>query len=134
MTLTYNGTTAGSTLANPPVLMAAAIGGRSNWVTSGSTAAVNTYGSGAKIWFYTSSNSADELITIGCIGDGPALGMTLGDILVGVITTAGSTAAKSHFTVLSSPMTSLTSPLMTSTLLRISSKSLFLATIRYSPI
>lgn len=94
MALTYNGATAGSTLANPPVVMAAAIGGRVNWVTSGSTAAVNTYGSGAKIWFYASSNSADEMVALNTINDGVALGMTLGDVLIGVLTTAGSTAAK----------------------------------------
>jgi hypothetical protein len=74
--------------------MAAAIGGRANWVTSGSTASPGTYGSGAKIWFYASSNSADEMVALNTIGDGAALGMTLGDILVGVVTTAGSTAAK----------------------------------------
>lgn len=93
MTLSYSGTTAGSTLANPPVLLAAAIGGRANWVTSGSTAAVNTYGSGAKLWFYTSTNVAGDMVALNSIGDGVSLGMTLGDILIGVITSAGSTAA-----------------------------------------
>jgi hypothetical protein len=34
------------------------------------------------------------MVALNTIGDGAALGMTLGDILVGVVTTAGSTAAK----------------------------------------
>lgn len=92
MALTYNGTTAGSTLANPPVVMAAAIGGRLNWVTSGSTVDVGTYGAGAKIWFYSSSNAASELAALNSFGDGVALGMTRGDVLIGVTSTAGSTA------------------------------------------
>lgn len=94
MAITYNGATAGTTLANPPVLMAAAIGGTVGWVTSGSTAAPGTYGSGAKIWFYSSSNTAAEMVALNTISDGVALGMSLGDILIGVNTTAGSTASK----------------------------------------
>ena len=92
MTITYNGATAGTTLANPPVLMKSAIGGKLQYVTSGSTVAPGTYGSGAKIWFYSSSNSAAEMAGAAAIGDGPSLGMTIGDIMLGVTTTAGSTA------------------------------------------
>lgn len=92
MSLTYNGTTAGSTLANPPVLMKSAMGGHLQYVTSGSTVAPMTYGSGAKIWFYASSNAASELAGAAAINDGVALGMTIGDVMLGVTTTAGSTA------------------------------------------
>lgn len=95
MTLAYNGATAGSTLANPPVLMGAAIGGHVQWVTSGSTAGVSnlpTGASGGKIWFYSSSNSAAEVAGAASINDGVALGMSIGDILFGVTTTACSTA------------------------------------------
>ena len=74
--------------------MAAAIGGRLNWVTSGSTAGPGVYGSGAKIWFYASSNTGAEMVALNTINDSVALGMTLGDILIGVQTTAGSTDAK----------------------------------------
>lgn len=94
MTLAYNGTTAGSTLANPPVLMQAAIAGHVQFATSGSTAGVSnlpTGASGAKIWFYASSNTAVEMTALNAINDGVALGMSLGDVLIGVQTTAAST-------------------------------------------
>lgn len=92
MALTYNGTTAGSTLANPPVVLAAAIGGRLNWVTSGSTVDPGTYGAGAKLWFYSSSNDPlSELQAAATFNDGVALGMQRGDVLIAVKTTAGST-------------------------------------------
>ena len=95
MALTYNGTTAGSTLANPPVLMKSAVGGHVQYATTGSTAGVSNLpvgASGAKIWFYSSSNAASECAGTGAFNDGVALGMTIGDILLGVTTTAASTA------------------------------------------
>lgn len=96
MSLTYNGTTAGSTLANPPVLMMAGIAGHVQFATTGSTAAVSnlpTGASGAKIWFYSSSNVGTEMIALNTINDGYALGMSIGDVLIGVKTTADSTAS-----------------------------------------
>jgi hypothetical protein len=103
MSLTYNGSTAGSTLANPPVLLAGAIGGHVQFVTSGSTAGVSNLpigASGAKLWFYSSSNSGTELAGAAAISDGPALGMSLGDVIIGVQTTAASTAPLSYLGVL----------------------------------
>lgn len=95
MTLSYNGATAGSTLANPPVLLFSAIGGHVQFATSGSTAGINnlpTGASGGKVWFYSSSNTAVELAGAAAINDGNALGMSIGDILIGVKTTADSTS------------------------------------------
>lgn len=103
MGLTYNGATAGSTLANPPVLLEAAMGGHVQFVTSGSTAGVSNLpvgGSGAKIWFYASSNLGSDLAGNNAINDGVALGMSIGDILFGVQTTAASTAPIGYFGVL----------------------------------
>lgn len=106
MTLTYRGSTAGSTLANPPVLLAAAIGGHVQYVTSGSTAAVSpnmpTGASGAKLWFYSSSNVGTDLVALNSIGDGVALGMTIGDVLLGVQTSADSTSPFLYLAVLAS--------------------------------
>jgi len=103
MTITYNGATAGSTLANPPVLMMAAIAGHVQWATSGSTAGISNLpagASGAKIWFYSSSNSAAEVAGAAAINDGVALGMSIGDIMLGVTTTACSTAPIGYMGVL----------------------------------
>lgn len=83
MTITYSGTTAGATSQNPPVLMASAIGGK----------IVNAPGlQGAKLWFYTSTNAATD-VAIGqatSFTDGKKLGMTNGDVLLGVYSTDSS--------------------------------------------
>lgn len=84
MSLTYNGATAGSTSANPPVVLDSVIGGQ----------LPNSQGLlGAKLWFYSSTNTAAELAgTLNAVNDGIALGIKAGDILIGVTATAGSTA------------------------------------------
>lgn len=83
MTVTYNGTTAGSTSQNPPVLIAQAMAGSiSN--SPGLTA--------AKLWFYTSTNASTDLSdTSGGFSDGYGLGMRAGDVVICVQATAGST-------------------------------------------
>lgn len=94
MALTYNGTTAGSTLANPPVVLEAAVGGHVLFANSGTSAggAAPLGVSGAKLWFYASSNDPlSELQASGTFNDGVALGMTMGDVIICVKTTAGST-------------------------------------------
>lgn len=103
MALAYNGTTAGSTLANPPVLLMSAIGGHVQFATTGSTAGISNLpigASGAKIWFYSSSNTAAELAALNSINDGVALGMTIGDLMLGVTSTAVSTAPIGYLGVL----------------------------------
>ncbi len=96
MALTYNGSTAGSTLANPPVLLAAAIGGHVQFASSGSTAAIAklpTGALGAQLWYYGSTNDpVTELVALNTFNDGYALGMHPGDIVFCVKATADSTA------------------------------------------
>lgn len=84
MGLTYNGATAGSTLANPPVILDSVIGGQ----------LPNSPGLlGAKVWFITSTNAATDFSgTLNAINDGIALGVKAGDVLIGVTATAGSTS------------------------------------------
>ena len=93
----YVGATAASTAANPPVLMAAAIGGHIQFATTGSTSPIGTLPTGAmgvKLWFYSSTNYADDAAAAGFFNDGVALGMSNGDVVIGVASTADST---SHF-------------------------------------
>ncbi len=98
MTMTYNGTTAGSTAANPPVLLAAAIGGHVLFATSGGASSTGSFAglpngaSGAKLWFYSSTNAYTDVIGAATFNDGVALGMTIGDFLIGVQTSANSTS------------------------------------------
>lgn len=85
MTITYNGSTAGSTSANPPVVIAQAMSG-----TIANAPGVK----GAKLWFYTSTNAATDVATgqATSFTDATRLGMSEGDVVLGVYSTsAGST-------------------------------------------
>lgn len=81
MTGTYNGTTAGSTSQNPPILLAEVLGGR---VTN----APNM--TGGRLWFYQSTNYSTDIENGGTpiITDGKTLGMRVGDVLLSVASTA----------------------------------------------
>ena len=84
MALTYNGATAGSTSANPPIMLESMSWNGSIQNSPGLT--------GAKAWFYTSTNLASDLTSTGAIADGYAIGMRTGDIVFGVSATAGSSS------------------------------------------
>ena len=90
----YVGSTWG-TSANPPVLLAAAIGGHVMYQSTGSTTPIGNLplqAAGAKLWFYSSTNYADDAAAAGFFNDGVALGMSRGDVLIGVAATADSTS------------------------------------------
>ena len=93
MTITYNGSTAGSTASNPPSVLAMAMGG----------AIANSPGlTGAKVWFYTSTNTAADMYSSSAaIPDGYDLGMRTGDIVLGVTASAASTTPIGYFGVVS---------------------------------
>jgi hypothetical protein len=82
MTITYNGTTAGSTSANPPLVVGQTMANVTN--SPGLT--------GGKIWFYTSTNVAADLTAPAAFTDGHSMGMKVGDIMLGVTSSAGSSA------------------------------------------
>lgn len=86
MSYTYNGATAASTAANPPVLIWSPAGGAQGALNS------NGFGS-MKLWFYSSTNAYNDLLgATGGFTDGPTLGMAPGDLVIGVLgaSTAGS--------------------------------------------
>ncbi len=90
----YVGSTATSTAANPPVVFASVIGGRIQWANTGTTAALGnlpTGAAGGKMWFYSSTNAATDTAAAAFFNDGTALGMSAGDLLIGVYSTAAST-------------------------------------------
>ena len=94
-TVTYNGSTAGSTSANPPVLLAAAMGGHVQNATTGSGAGIAklpTGAVGAKLWMYQSTNVYSDIFAAATFNDGYALGMAPGDAILMVQTSADSTA------------------------------------------
>ena len=79
MTATYSGTTAGATSANPPINLVAGLGGQ---IVNAPTA------TGAKLWFYTSTNASTDLMAANSFSDGYQLGMKTGDPIIMVYSTA----------------------------------------------
>lgn len=91
--MSYSGSTAASTLANPPVLVSSGMSRIA--INNGSTVNGTGGGSGTQLWVYTSTNSATEASSGTNSGaffsDGYALGMRNGDIVFMVGATAATT-------------------------------------------
>ena len=80
--MSYNGSTAGSTLANPPNLMFAVMGGRV--LNNGSTIGGTGAGSGGQLWLYTSTDSSTAPFAANYFTDAQRLGMRAGDVVLQV--------------------------------------------------
>jgi hypothetical protein len=80
--MAYNGSTAASSIANPPILIAKGVGGGVN--------TLSTQGTGSGVWLYNSSNGSTEFMAAGYFTDGSALGMRSGDLIMGVCCTGSS--------------------------------------------
>lgn len=104
MGLTYNGTTAGTTLANPPVELDAIVGGKFVYACTAAT----TDQPGGKLWMYSSTNDITDLVALNAINDGLQLGIAPGDVLIHVSATALSTSPKLQFGVFAFPATAAT--------------------------
>ena len=91
--MSYSGSTAGSTLANPPLLISSGMARRV--LNNGSTIIGTAGGSGAQLWLYTSTNSATEASSGTNSGaffsDAYALGMRNGDVVMMIGATAATT-------------------------------------------
>jgi hypothetical protein len=85
--MAYQGTTALSSVSNPPILIARGLGGGFNVPTSAPI--------GSGLWFYgtTGSNTTDAF-TASYFSDGQALGLKQGDVVIVVAQT--STVASSQ--------------------------------------
>ena len=108
MSITYVGTTFGSTSANPPSLLFSGVG-------SFITASVP----GARVWKYNSTNAAVDMTAPAAFLDGALLGMKVGDLVLGVTCSAGSSAGIAYMGVVGLVTTSsgaaLSSNVITST-------------------
>lgn len=91
--MAYSGTTAASSVANPPRLLTApmavnpALAGSTNFLTTqGSTYANNANapgGGGGNLWWYASTNLTTDLVASNFFSDGFYLGMRAGDMVMG---------------------------------------------------
>jgi len=104
MGLTYNGATAGSTLANPLVELDSVVGGFFPYATTGSSTRMWS----GRLWMWASTSDVTDLTALNAVNDGPALGVRPGDVLVMVSGTDGSTSPKLQFGVFASPATANT--------------------------
>ena len=88
--MAYSGSTAASSVANPPRCLVQGVGG--NAATTGLTTAPNAPGAqGGALWFYSSTNKTTDLTESDFFSDAKALGMRPGDMVFGVwFTSAGS--------------------------------------------
>lgn len=80
--MAYNGATAASSVANPPMRIAGGMGG----VSQQSTAS----GGGRGVWFYNSSNGSTQLQDANFFTDAKYLGMQAGDLVLFVVATGSS--------------------------------------------
>jgi hypothetical protein len=91
--MAYFGTTAASSVSNPPQLLARGGGARTILGTTNLTAWSSgvTRAGGMQRWQYISTNLTTDLTGVGFFTDGYLLGMQVGDIIEGVqYTSAGS--------------------------------------------
>ena len=80
--MAYYGSTASSSLANPPRLLAG--GFATKPATTGLSSASNVqHQQGGNLWFYSSTNLSTDVLASNFFTDGQALGMRPGDIVMG---------------------------------------------------
>lgn len=104
MTMTYFGSTAVSTAANPPVVLDSIVGGLVQ-----NPGVLTTSVRGGKVWFYSSTNLPTDVDDAGAFSDGGALGMKRGDVIICVMNGgAASTDAYVFLGALNSTESSLT--------------------------
>lgn len=93
--MAYSGTTAASSVANPPNLIASSLGGR---LTAGSSA---TVGAGGNVWLYSSTNLTTDMTVASFFTEAFYIGMKQGDIVLGAqASSAGSTTQIAYVGVL----------------------------------
>lgn len=90
--MAYSGSTASSSVANPPRLLLPATG---LTLAANSTSIAKR---GGQVWYYASSDGTTVWQNAGYFTDGKALGMQLGDMLMGVSYTTESSTG--HISVL----------------------------------
>lgn len=90
--MAYSGTTAASSLQNPPIQLARTLasGGNTSGGTSAGVAAGTQGGIGGGLWMYYSTNSSTELLAANFFSDGFYLGMKVGDVVIAIGATGSS--------------------------------------------
>lgn len=85
--MAYNGSTALSSVANPPILLVRGVGQINNAsgnVLGSSLQTTTKLNGGSGLWYYASSDGSTVLQGAGYFSDGVSLGMRNGDVLISV--------------------------------------------------
>jgi len=94
--MAYSGTTAASSLRNPPRLVSGGALYGQPTSTGLSTAPSSPNVQGGQIWYYCSTNKTTDLTATGFFADGYNLGMRPGDLVIATqFTSAGSSVIMS---------------------------------------
>jgi len=80
--MAYSGSTAASSVANPPRLLVGQIASLPG-TTGLSTATATQHQQGGQVWFYTSTNYSTDILASNFFTDGKNLGMRPGDLVLG---------------------------------------------------
>lgn len=89
--MAYSGTTAATSLSNPPRQVLVASMSMLVATTGLTTTPSAPGGQGGGLWYYSSTNLTTDLVASGFFSDGKTLGMKPGDMVMGVqFTSAGS--------------------------------------------
>jgi hypothetical protein len=96
--MAYAGTTAASSLANPPIQLVRALasGGNTSGGTSAGLAAATAGGVGGGLWLYYSTNSSTEMYAANFFSDAFYLGMKQGDVVICAGATGSSALLSMH--------------------------------------
>lgn len=85
--MAYSGSTAASSVANPPINLVRGVGNTVNGagnVLGSSLQTTNPFSGGNGLWYYSSSDGSTVLQAAGYFSDGLSLGMRNGDVLISV--------------------------------------------------
>lgn len=82
--MAYSGSTAASSVANPPIKIAMGGIGYSNPSSTALSTATPGGKQGTSLWFYSSTNSSTETMASNFFSDAWYLGMRPGDVILGL--------------------------------------------------
>jgi hypothetical protein len=86
--MAYSGSTAASSVANPPRCLFAGMWGQRSTSVIGSSKV-----RGQNVWLYNTTDSCTDLVTASYFSDGFYLGMKEGDLILGSFTTGSTVSA-----------------------------------------
>lgn len=98
--MAYSGSTAASTVTNPPINVISVVGGRIQNSSSALSSGI-VVGGGGDVWLYNSTNLTTDMTVANFFSDAYYLGMKQGDIVMGAqAAAAGSTTQIAYFGIL----------------------------------